>query len=78
MIQDPRSNQFVEHFADSGLQLRNLDVVEPDKKVFSYDSEIRDLMRRETMTFLAGVMRANSPVTQLLNADHTYLNEKLG
>lgn len=78
MIQDPRSNQFVEHFAGQWLQLRNLDVVEPDKKKFSsYDSEIRDLMRRETMTFFAGVMRANSPVTQLLNADHTYLNEKL-
>ncbi|MGB1924888.1 MAG: DUF1592 domain-containing protein [Rubripirellula sp.] len=78
MIQDPRSNQFVEHFAGQWLQLRNLDTVEPDFDEFKQDDvEIRDLMRRETMTFFAGVMRANLPVLELLNAEFTYLNESL-
>lgn len=78
MIQDSRSNQFVEHFAGQWLQLRNLDTVAPDSKAFpQYSDEIRDLMRRETMTFFAGVMRANLPVTTLLNADFTFLNETL-
>ena len=78
MIQDSRSNQFVEHFAGQWLQLRNLDTVAPDPKEFpQYSDEIRDLMRRETMTFFAGVMRANLPVTVLLNADFTFLNETL-
>lgn len=78
MIQDNRSNQFVEHFAGQWLQLRNLDTVAPDSKAFpQYSDEIRDLMRRETMTFFAGVMRANLPVTTLLNADFTFLNETL-
>ena len=35
MIQDPRSNQFVEHFAGQWLQLRNLDSTEPDKSIFT-------------------------------------------
>ena len=78
MIQDSRSTQFVEHFAGQWLQLRNLDTVAPDSKAFpKYNDEIRDLMRRETMTFFAAVMRANLPVTTLLNADFTFLNETL-
>lgn len=78
MIQDSRSNQFVEHFAGQWLQLRNLDIAEPDPNTFeACNEEIRDLMRRETMTFFAGVMRSNSSVITLLNADYTYLNETL-
>lgn len=78
MIQDPRANQFVENFAGQWLQLRNLDLVKPDTRLFrSFDDEVRYLMRRETLTFFAGVMRANLPVTTLLDADFTYLNERL-
>lgn len=78
MMQDPRANQFVENFAGQWLQLRNLDLVNPDTRIFrSFDDEIRQLMRRETLTFFAGVMRANLPVSTLLDADFTYLNEPL-
>lgn len=78
MIQDPRSNQFVENFAGQWLQLRNLDLAQPDTRVFrAFDDDIRQLMRRETLTFFAAVMRANLPVTDLLDADFTYLNEQL-
>ena len=78
MINDRRSNRFVDNFASQWLQLRNLETVKPDERVFrAYNEEIRGLMRRETLTFFASVMRANLPVTQLLDADFTYLNEKL-
>ncbi len=78
MLIDRRSNQFVENFASQWLQLRNLDLVKPDQRVFrSYNEQIRDLMRRETLTFFAAVMRENRPVTDLLDADFTYLNEPL-
>jgi len=78
MIQDQRANQFVENFAGQWLQLRNLDLVNPDTRIFrSFDDDIRQWMRRETLTFFAAVMRANLPVTTLLDADFTYLNEPL-
>ncbi len=78
MINDRRANRFVESFASQWLQLRNLDTVEPDTRVFrTFNDEIRQLMRRETLTFFAGVMRDNLPVTKLLDADFTYLNEPL-
>ena len=78
MLQDSRANQFVENFAGQWLQLRNLDLVKPDTRIFrSFNDDIRQLMRRETLTFFAGVMRANMPVTTLLDANFTYLNEEL-
>ncbi|MGI9474838.1 MAG: DUF1592 domain-containing protein [Rubripirellula sp.] len=78
MMQDPRANRFVENFAGQWLQLRNLDQVNPDTDLFrSFNDEIRQLMRRETLTFFAAVMRGNLPVTTLLDANFTYLNEDL-
>jgi hypothetical protein len=78
MMQDPRANRFVENFAGQWLQLRNLDLVKPDTRLFrSFNDDVRQLMRRETLTFFAGVMRANMPVTTLLDAKFTYLNEDL-
>ncbi|WP_246146768.1 DUF1592 domain-containing protein [Rubripirellula lacrimiformis] len=78
MMRDPRCNRFVENFAGQWLQLRNLDNVNPDTRIFrAFDDEVRELMRRETLTFFAAVMRGNLPVTTLLDADFTYLNETL-
>lgn len=78
MMKDTRMNRFVENFAGQWLQLRNLKEVQPDPRRFrAFDDEMRELVRRETLTFFAGVMRGNMPVTTLLDANFTYLNEKL-
>jgi len=78
MMKDPRMNRFVENFAGQWLQLRNLADVQPDPRRFrDFDDEMRELVKRETLTFFAGVMRGNMPVTTLLDANFTYLNEKL-
>lgn len=78
MMQDPRASRFVENFAGQWLQLRNLDLVKPDTRVFrTFTDDLLPLMRHETLTFFSGVMRANLPVTTLLDADFTYLNEDL-
>lgn len=78
MMKDPRMNRFVENFAGQWLQLRNLADVQPDPRRYrDFDDEMRELVKRETLTFFAGVMRGNMPVTTLLDANFTYLNEKL-
>lgn len=78
MLRDPRANRFVKNFAGQWLQLRNLDQVRPDAGKFDvFNDEVRELMRRETLTFFAGVMRGNLPVTTLLDGQFTYLNEPL-
>lgn len=78
MMQDPRASRFVENFAGQWLQLRNLDHVNPDVRIFrAFDDELLGLMRHETLMFFSSVMRANLPVTTLLDAEFTYLNEEL-
>ncbi len=78
MMQDPRASRFVENFAGQWLQLRNLDLVKPDTRIFrAFNDDLLPLMRHETLTFFSSVMRANMPVTTLLDADFTYLNEDL-
>jgi len=78
MIDDRRANAFVENFAGQWLTLRKLDKFAPNEAMFPmWNEEIRELARRETYTFFAGVMRNNLSVLRLLDADFTYLNEKL-
>ena len=78
MIKDPRSSRFVDHFASQWLQLRNLEKVSPDTRLFlAFDDDIREAMRIETLMFFAELMRNNRPATELLSADFTYVNEPL-
>lgn len=78
MIQDPRASRFVENFASQWLQLRNLDAVDPDTRIYrGFDETIRREMKTETLMFFSEVMKNNLPVTKLIDADFTYLNESL-
>jgi hypothetical protein len=78
MLADPKAEALVENFAGQWLQLRNLDVVTPDKGLFpSFDDELRAAMRQETEMFFATLMADDRSVTELIDADFTFLNERL-
>lgn len=78
MIKDPRASRFVDNFASQWLQLRNLDTVDPDSRIYrGFNDEIREAMRIETLMFFSEVMKNNLPATKLLDADFSYLNEPL-
>lgn len=78
MIQDPRASRFVDNFASQWLQLRNLDTVDPDNRIYrGFNDEIREAMRIETLMFFSEVMKNNLPATKLIDADFSYLNEAL-
>jgi mono/diheme cytochrome c family protein len=78
MIADPRADGLMHAFAGQWLQLRNLDKVMPDVLLFpDFDDNTRQAMRRETELFFASVVRENRPATTLLDADYTFLNERL-
>jgi len=44
---------------------------------FELDRELRDAMCRETEMFFASIVREDRPVTELIESDYTFLNEKL-
>lgn len=78
MLDDRRSKAFVSNFAGQWLYLRNLAQVRPDPDEFpEYDSTLRDAFGRETELFFNAILRENRPVTDLLAADFTYLNDRL-
>ncbi|MBS1830719.1 MAG: DUF1592 domain-containing protein [Acidobacteria bacterium] len=78
MLRDPRSAAFVENFAGQWLQFKNIDAVRPDPQKFAiFDDDLRLSMRRETENFLQHIVREDASVLDLLDANYTFLNERL-
>ncbi|MGH8228847.1 MAG: DUF1592 domain-containing protein [Steroidobacteraceae bacterium] len=80
MFADPRSKALVTGFAFQWLDVAALDEIVPDRRLFQDASGTQDprpLYREELRLFLNSVLRSNQPVTALLTADYTYLNEPL-
>ena len=78
LLADPRSRALVTNFGGQWLHLRNLDSVRPDPTVFPYfDDNLREALRLETEFFLESLLQEDRSVLDILNADHTFVNERL-
>jgi hypothetical protein len=78
MLADSRSEALVKNFAGQWLYLRNLRSVSPDPEVFPYfDDNLRDAFRQETELFFESMLREDRSVLDLLDADYTFVNERL-
>jgi hypothetical protein len=79
MIADPKADSFVQSFTGQWLTLRNLESkVVPDLLLFPhFDDNIRKGFRTETELFFGSLLRDNASVVGLLNANYTFLNERL-
>ena len=78
MLADPRSRSLVSNFAGQWLHLRNLESITPDLRLFpDFDDNLRQAFRRETELLFEEVVREDRSVLDLLESDHTYLNERL-
>jgi len=75
MLADPRAAALVTQFGEQWLQLRTLDSAEPD--VAGFDDGLRQSMRRETRAYLSSVLLEDRSVLTLLDADYTFLDERL-
>ncbi len=78
MLADDRSEALVKNFAGQWLLLRNLPNVQPDPNEFpNFDDNLRQAFRSETEMFFGSIMREDRNVLDLLNADYTFVNERL-
>ncbi len=78
MLHDERSHALVTNFAGQWLQLRNLRSAQPNSYEFpDFDDNLRRALQREADLFLASIVREDRSVVDLLNADYTFLNERL-
>jgi mono/diheme cytochrome c family protein len=78
LLKDPRANTLVTNFASQWLDLDRLADVDPDPTIFpTFDEDLRRAYRTEIEMFVAGVLRQDHPVTELLSSNKTFLNERL-
>jgi uncharacterized protein DUF1592/uncharacterized protein DUF1588/uncharacterized protein DUF1587/uncharacterized protein DUF1585/uncharacterized protein DUF1595 len=78
MLADGRSASLVDNFAAQWLNLRLLDGVLPDPHLFpEFDENLRQSFRKETELFIESTLREDRGVSDLLNANYTFVNERL-
>jgi hypothetical protein len=78
MFADPRSKAFVENFTGQWLNVRGMAASEPVVEMFpDFDSTLRDAFRQEIELFFASVIQQDLSVLDMLDADFTYVNERL-
>jgi hypothetical protein len=78
MLADPRSDALAERFAAQWLRLQDVDKVHPDPNFYpNFDDNIAEAMRTETKLFFKNLVKEDRPLLELLNADYTFINERL-
>jgi mono/diheme cytochrome c family protein len=79
LLNDPRSNAFVQGFLDSWLTMRDLGATPPDRRDFGdfYHYDLDGAMRQETFLFTRHLIDQNLSITNFLDSDFTFVNKPL-
>ncbi|MEJ0039158.1 MAG: DUF1592 domain-containing protein [Gammaproteobacteria bacterium] len=80
MMADPRAISLTRDFAFQWLNVAKMDNIVPSAALFSYASGVYDprpAFKKELELFMDSILRSDRPVTDLLTADYTYLNEQV-
>jgi hypothetical protein len=78
MLADDRAKSLVENFAGQWLQLRNIPSWRPDPEKFpQFDESLRAAMKAETEQFFEYIVREDRSVLDFINADYSFVNERL-
>jgi mono/diheme cytochrome c family protein len=78
LLADPRSDALVSNFAGQWLHVRNVSMFRPSPELlFHFDDNLRQAFEEETDLFFGSIIRENRSVLDLLDADYTFLNERL-
>jgi len=78
MLRDPKAKAMIDNFALQWLQLRRLERHEPDPKLYpEYDEQLAESMIDEARWFFASIVREDRGILELLDADYTFVNDRL-
>lgn len=78
LLADKKSQALVDNFATQWLQIRNLSLASPSRQQFpDFDESLRRAMQKETEMFFESVVREDRSVLDFLDADYTFVNERL-
>ncbi len=78
MLKDPKARSLVDNFAIQWLTVRSLKEMSPDPKLFpTFDESLRSAMFEEAARFCEYVFREDRSLLELLDANYTFVNERL-
>jgi Protein of unknown function (DUF1592)/Protein of unknown function (DUF1588)/Protein of unknown function (DUF1585) len=80
LFQDPRFKRFADAFLAYWLDLRRINDTSPDEQLYPdyyLDDSLVDSALMETQMFFEELVRENLPVRTLVDADFTFVNERL-
>lgn len=78
MLADPKSRALADNFAGQWLETRSVRSLAFDRQRFPhFDESLRSAMIEETLRFFDHVVRTDSTVMDLINAEYTFVNERL-
>ncbi len=78
MLADPRAAALISNFAGQWLRLRNVQAIDPNAHMFpDFDDNLRRSMRQETELLVESIIREDRSALDLLNADYTFVDERL-
>lgn len=80
MVADPRGISLTRDFAFQWLNVAKMDSIVPAAALFQHASGVYDprpALKKELELFMDSILRADRPVTDLLTADHTFINEQV-
>jgi len=78
MLADPKSRALVNNFALQWLQIQRLTTLSPDTTLFpNFNDQLRSSMLEETARFVESIIREDRHITELVDADYTFLDEPL-
>jgi hypothetical protein len=79
LIQDPRLRSLAIEFGTQWIHVRGFDQLkEKNEKLFpTFDVKLRNDIYEESILFFQDLFQRDRPVTSLLDADYTYLNDNL-
>ena len=78
MLQDQKSNRFVQNFTRVWLNLDNIGETPPSKDfTVYYRDNLEEAMRNETQDFFKHVLEHNLPPSEFLEANYSFLNREL-
>lgn len=78
MLADPRASSLTENFAFQWLKVDGVDAIDPDPRLFpDFDDDLRTSYKTELALFMDSILRSDRSVLDLLDARHTYVDERL-
>jgi hypothetical protein len=78
MLADPRASALTGNFAFQWLKIDDVDAIDPDPRLFpDFDADLRMAFKQELALFVDSILRDDRSVVDLLDAKHSFLNERL-